>query len=205
MTHFIKIKSLETELKPAERIIKADDYAYFIKAEQIAKEAENNKKQGELVATQALLKAVKNGIDQGAEESRQQLAEQMLKVSSDTLMQLAKVEKDLLDVVINAVRKIIEDYDDDKLALAMVRKGLKLVCKSQRVVIRINPKKIDKLMQGLMGLGQNIDFLEIMPDENLAEGDCVLESDLGIVRASLDEQLQHIEKSIKSAFPNSEM
>jgi type III secretion protein L len=202
MTPFIKIKSLETELTSGERIIKANDYAYFTVAEQIAKEAQANKKQGDLAATQALLKAVQNGIDQGAEESRKQLAGQMLKASSDTLMQLAKVENDLLEVVVNAVRKIIEGYDDDKLALAMVRKGLKLVCKSQRVVVRVNPKKSDQLMQGLMNLNHNIDVLEIMPDESLPDGDCVLESDIGIVRASLDEQLQHIENAIMSVLPN---
>ncbi len=202
MSNFIKIKSLETDLKPGEKIIKAHDYAYFIKSKLIAKEAEENKRKGELAATEALLKAVQNGIAQGEEESRKQLAEQMLKASSDTLEQLAKVEKDLLDVVINAVRKIIEDYDDDKLALAMVRNGLKLVCKSQRVIVRVHPKKIDKLMQGLMSLNHNIDFLEIMPDENLSGVDCVLESDIGIVRASLEEQLQHIENSIKTALPH---
>jgi type III secretion protein L len=202
MSNFIKIKPHEVELKPGERIIKAHDYAYFIKSEQIAKEARENKRKGELAATEALLKAVQNGIAQGAEESRKQLSEQMLKASSDTLAQLAKVEKDLLDVVVNAVRKIINDYDDDKLALAMVRNGLKLVCKSQRVIVRVNPKKIDKLMQGLAGLNHNIDFLEIMPDENLADTDCVLESDIGIVRASLEEQLQHIENSLRTAFPN---
>ncbi len=202
MSNFIKIKSLETDLKSGERIVKAHDYAYFIKSELIAKEAKENKRKGELAATEALLKAVQNGIAQGEEESRKQLSEQMLKASSDTLEQLAKVEKDLLDVVTNAVRKIIEDYDDDKLALAMVRNGLKLVCKSQRVIVRVNPKKIDKLMQGLMTLNHSIDFLEIMPDENLPDGDCVLESDIGIVRASLEEQLQHIENSIKTALPS---
>ncbi|MCK5917813.1 MAG: type III secretion system stator protein SctL [Cocleimonas sp.] len=202
MSNFIKIKSLETDLKSGERIIKAHDYAHFITSELIAKEAKENKRKGELAATEALLKAVQNGITQGEEESRKQLAEQMLKASSDTLEQLAEVEKGLLDVVTNAVRKIIEDYDDDKLALAMVRNGLKLVCKSQRVIVRVNPKKIDKLMQGLISLDHNIDFLEIMPDENLSDTDCVLESDIGIVRASLEEQLQHIENSIKTALPN---
>jgi type III secretion protein L len=202
MSNFIKIKSLDVDLKSGERIIKAHDYAYFIKSEQIAKEARENKRKGELAATEALLKAVQNGIAQGAEESRKQLSEQMLKASSDTLAQLAKVEKDLLDVVVNAVRRIINDYDDDKLALAMVRNGLKLVCKSQRVIVRVNPKKIDKLMQGLASLNHNIDFLEIMPDENLADTDCVLESDIGIVRASLDEQLQHIENSLRTALPS---
>ena len=115
---------------------------------------------------------------------------------------MKKVEKDLLDVVTNAVRKIIEDYDDDKLTLSMVRNGLKLVCKSQRVIVRVHPKQIDQLMQGLMNLNHNIDFLEMMPDETLSGTDCILESDIGIVRASLDEQLQHIENSIKKAFPS---
>lgn len=201
MSNFIKIKPLETDLKVGEKIIKAHDYAYFVKAQTLAKEIEIEKKQNDLAATQALLKAVQNGISQGAKESRRQLSEQMLKASSDTIGQLAKVEKDLLDVVISAVRKIIDDYDNNELALAMVRNGLKLVCKSQRVIVRVNPDKMDQLMQGLKTLNHNIDFLEIMPDKDLAMGDCILESDLGIVRASLEEQLQHIENSIKSALP----
>ena len=201
MSNFIKIKPLVNDLKSGEKIIKAQDYAYFVKAKTLADDIEVEKKKSELAATQALLKAVQNGIAQGAEESRKQLAEQMLNAASNATAQLAKVEKDLLDVVINSIRKIIDDYDNDELALAMVRNGLKLVCKSQRVIVRVNPEKMDKLMQGLKNVNHNIDFLEIMPDKELALTDCVLESELGIVRASLEEQMQAIENAIRSALP----
>ncbi len=201
MSNFIKIKPLITDLKSGEKIIKAQDYAYFVKAKTLANDIEVEKKKSELAATQALLKAVQNGIAQGAEESRRQLAEQMLNAASNATTQLAKVEKDLLDVVINSIRKIIDDYDNDELVLAMVRNGLKLVCKSQRVIVRVNPEKMDKLMQGLKNINHNIDFLEIMPDKELALSDCVLESELGIVRASLEEQMQAIESAIRSALP----
>ena len=201
MSNFIKIKPLVNDLKSGEKIIKAQDYAYFVKAKTLADDIEVEKQKSELAATQALLKAVQNGIAQGAEESRKQLAEQMLNAASNATAQLAKVEKDLLDVVINSIRKIIDDYDNDELALAMVRNGLKLVCKSQRVIVRVNPEKMDKLMQGLKNIDHNIDFLEIMPDKELALSDCVLESELGIVRASLEEQMQTIENAIRSALP----
>lgn len=201
MSNFIKVKPLETDLKSGERIIKANDYAYFVTAQALAKDIEVEKKKSELAATQALLKAVKNGIAQGAELSRKKLAEQMLKASNDTITQLAKVEQDLLDVVINAVRKIIADYDNNELALAMLKNGLKLVSKSQRVIIRVHPEKMDKLMIGLKNIEHDIDFLEIMPDKELDMSDCVLESELGIVRASLNEQMQYIENAIKSAIP----
>lgn len=201
MSNFIKIKPLVNDLKSGEKIIKAQDYAYFVKAKTLADDIEVEKKKSELAATQALLKAVQNGIEQGAEESRKQLAEQMLNAASNATAQLAKVEKDLLDVVINSIRKIIDDYDNDELALAMVRNGLKLVCKSQRVIVRVNPEKMDKLMQGLKNIDHNIDFLEIMPDKELALTDCILESELGIVRASLEEQMQTIENAIRSALP----
>jgi len=201
MSNFIKIKPLVNDLKSGEKIIKAQDYAYFVKAKTLADDIEVEKQKSELAATQALLKAVQNGIEQGAEESRKQLAEQMLNAASNATAQLAKVEKDLLDVVVNSIRKIIDDYDNDELALAMVRNGLKLVCKSQRVIVRVNPEKMDKLMQGLKNIDHNIDFLEIMPDKELALTDCILESELGIVRASLEEQMQTIENAIRSALP----
>ncbi|HIO91501.1 MAG TPA: HrpE/YscL family type III secretion apparatus protein [Leucothrix mucor] len=200
MSNFIKIKQLETGLKSGERIIKARDYAEFVKAEDLVRDIEHEKTKSELASTEALLKAVRNGIKQGEEESRQQISDQMVKASSAAISQLTKVEKDLSLVVLNAVRKIIDDFDDDELALSMVKNGLKLVCKSQRVTVRVNPEKMDTLMQGLMSLDHNIDFLEIMPDTNLSVGECVLESDIGIVRASVEEQLLHIESSIKKIF-----
>lgn len=203
MSNVIKIKQLETGLKSGERIIKAKDYADFVKVKVLVRDMEHEKKKSELDSTQALLKAVKSGVKQGEEESNRLLSEQMLQASSAAVEQLAKAEKDLASVVINAVRKIIDDYDDDVLALAMVKSGLKLVCKSQRVTVRVNPEKMDMLMQGLMSLDHNIDFLEIMPDTNLSVGDCVLESDIGIVRASVEEQLAHIENAIKKVFDTS--
>ncbi|MCK5902353.1 MAG: type III secretion system stator protein SctL [Cocleimonas sp.] len=201
MNHsFIKIKPLETVLMSGEKIIKARTYAYFIKAEALVREAEVDKKKADLAATQALLKAVKNGIAQGEEASKQQLSDQMLKVSVANTAQLEHVEQKLAGVVVDAVRKIIEDFDDNELALSLVRKGLKLVAKSQRVVVRVHPEGMNQLMQSLMKLEHNIEFLEVMPDKSLARGDCVLESDIGIVKASVEDQLQQIEKAIKAAF-----
>ena len=165
MSNFIKIKPLETGLKSGEKILKAQDYANFVKVERLVKDVEREKKQSELAATEALLKAVKNGVEQGAEESKRQIADQMLQASSSVIQQLTALEVELSNVVIKAVRKIIDDFDNDELALATVRRSLKLVCKSQRVIVRVNPERIDTLMQGLMSLDHSIDFLEIMPDE----------------------------------------
>jgi len=100
-------------------------------------------------------------------------------------------------VVISAVRKIIGDYDNEKLVLEAVKKGLLPVYNSKKVAIRVNPQSIPFLSSQLDSLKHEIDFLEILPDHKLGETDCIIESDIGIVDASIDSQLKAIEDAVK--------
>jgi type III secretion protein L len=88
-----------------------------------------------------------------------------------------------------------------------VRQALQSVRGEQRVRVRVALKDEAFLREGLSGLlrqknGGPEGFLDIIADPELLPGDCILESDLGTVEASLETQLQNLEKALLSKVKN---
>jgi type III secretion protein L len=129
------------------------------------------------------------------------MAEQLLQSASSLTSQLADIEQDLVKVVKSAVRKIISDFHDDKLVLEAVKKGLIPVYKNQRVAIRVNPAMLPTVLDSIDAMNHKIEFLDVQPDERLKKTDCVIESDIGIIDASIESQLSAIEKALNVQFP----
>ena len=200
---FIDIKRSVPRIKPGVKIIKSNDYMQFKSAQELWQISQKDSKQTVIEAEKLKQKSIETGLNQGAEEAKARLAKQILKSASSMTSQLSNIEKDLSDVVIAAVRKIISDFDDDKLVLEAIKKGLVPVYQSQRVAIRVNSELIPTLSTHIDSLKHEIGFLEILPDDKLGKTDCIIESDIGIVNASIDSQLQAIEKAVKSKLNGS--
>jgi len=195
---FTHVKKSIPRIKPGVKIIKSNDYMQFKSAQELWEISQKDSKENVIEAEKLKLKSIESGLNQGAEEAKARLAKQILRSASSMTYQLSKIEKDLSDVVIGAVRKIISDFDDDKLVLEAIKKGLVPVYQSQRVAIRVNSELIPSLSSHIDSLKHEIGFLEILPDDKLGKTDCIIESDIGIVNASIDSQLEAIEKAVKS-------
>ncbi len=202
-TDFMQMKETAPALRPGIKIIKATDYAHYKSARELWEKCQEDIRRNEADAEALRLKSIEDGLAKGAEEAKARMASQMLNSASSLMTQLTDIEKDLTAVVLSAVRKIVSDFEDEKLVFEAVKKGLQPVYKSQRVAIRVHPEAIPALSTQIASLRHEIDFLEILPDEKLNSTDCVIESDIGIVNASIDAQLQAIEEAVKHKLASS--
>ncbi len=202
-SNFIQLDNLAPRVKPGVKVIKSAEYIQYKSAKELWQKSQEDLKKNKAEAEELKLKSIESGLNKGAEEAKARMASQMLNSASSLMSQLSNIEKDLTQVVLSAVRKIISDYDNEKLVLEAVKKGLQPVYNSQRVAIRVNPESIPFLSSQLDNLKHEIDFLEILPDSQLKATDCVIESDIGIVDASIDSQLRAIEDAVKSKIAGS--
>ncbi len=200
MSGFIKIKDLGAVSTSGDKVLKAKDYSYYVKSQSLLNDSRQEASRSQEEASELYLKSIEKGLNQGAEEAKARLAKQILNSASSIGGQLRSIETELSEVVISAVRRIISDFDDEILVLESVRNGLTLVSKSQRVLIRANPSVIGALRESLNTVSHDIHFLEIVPDSKLSTRECILESDIGIVNASVDAQIEAIEKAIRGKF-----
>lgn len=197
---FLKLKENAPCLSTGVKVLKAQDYAEYQSIQTLRNDIYQQKKRQESEATTLKLKSIEAGLLKGAEEAKSRMAEQLLQSSSSLTLQLAAIEKDIVQVVKSAIRKIISDFDNEQLVLEAVKKGLITVYKNQQVAIRVNPAMMPAVLDSVDTMNHKIAFLDVQPDERLKQTDCIIEADIGIIDASIESQLSVIEKALNIQF-----
>lgn len=201
MEKFVSVKPLDSQLSPEQRVVKADDYKRLVSYEQLLKELELKDKRREQEVLAAKAAALRAGFQQGKEQANAELAAQLLDFTVKMNHAIANVERQLVDVVIHAVRKVIHDFDDAQLVSSAVERGMELVRGSQKLIIRVNPQMYDSVAAKINAMQDTSRQIEIVGDAHLKATECILESDIGIVNASAEQQLEAVTRSLQRAFP----
>ncbi len=107
----------------------------------------------------------------------------------------------IVKLAIEISKKIIhrELKQSPEILIYVVREALKRVANNGRILVKINPEDL-KLFQGLdkevedqISTFESVDFIS---GEEIQRGGCVIESEVGIVDAQLDVQLEKIEQML---------
>ncbi|MDE6432482.1 MAG: HrpE/YscL family type III secretion apparatus protein [Opitutales bacterium] len=216
----LKIKLEKFDVKVG-KILKKQDYAATISAKAIVSEAEKEKEsilnsadaesakiiasakeEAEKIVTDA--KAVyesekERGYADGMASGKTEMANQLMALATKNADSFAKMEKDVTDVVVRAIKKIIGDVDKNELITNVVKNALKMIRSQKQATLKVAPSEAAFLREKVTELMKdtpNLEFLDIVSDAHLNPGSCLLETDLGVIDASIDVQIAAIEKSI---------
>ena len=160
------------------------------------------------------------GVAEGREEGVRQIREEQKQIILDAN---AKAEKTLADAkeecrvyVVNAeneiaalamdiVEHILPQHfiDVPQIVLPLVRKALLKVKDQSEVHVRVAPSNFDLVLMArseFQGLLEGQALLEVHSDEDLGEGDVVIETPNGNVDARLSTQLEIIRKAIQDVM-----
>ena len=105
----------------------------------------------------------------------------------------------MVDLVMQAVQKIMSDFDDRDRIVITVKNVLSVVRNQKQLTLRLHPQQVDGVKERvneLLAAYPGIGYIDIVGDHRLKLGACVLESDIGLVEASLEGQLA----ALQSAF-----
>ncbi|MCE2870503.1 MAG: hypothetical protein LW714_03705 [Oxalobacteraceae bacterium] len=115
----------------------------------------------------------------------------------------SKVEDQMVDLVLDAVRRIIDDYSDHEKIRMVVKSSLSLVRNRRQISIKIHPSNIDTIQLQVADLLEKypgIERLEVITDIQLSKDGCVIESDIGQVEASMSGQIDALRESLSRVF-----
>ncbi|CAM3537592.1 HrpE/YscL family type III secretion apparatus protein [Parendozoicomonas haliclonae] len=203
--NIITITKQDFHLQPGQKVIKAADYSVIEKSTSLIDKAREQAEQIIVEAKAAFEQEKERGYQEGLMQSRMEQSEQMLKMVDRSINYLSDVEASLADILMTAVRKIIEDYDDRALTVGLIKAGLQHVRNERQVSVRVPPahfsyvkEKVAEILSGYKGVG----ILIPVSDPRLKAGSCILESKIGVVDASIDIQLQALQKRFSQMTAN---
>lgn len=184
------------------RVLKAADAAALLEADALLDAARERVADMERKALEAYEQRREEGYRAGREEGRLEHAEKVLETVLSSVEYIEGIEATLVNVVTAAVRKVIGEIDENERIVRIVRSALVTVRNQQRVTIRVAPadeKAVSTAVASMLAsVPGSTSFLDIVPDARLERGACLLESELGVVDASLETQLKALENAFRS-------
>ncbi len=193
------LKEKAYEIDPAKKILKAEDYSTYLKGlEMIALAKEQAAKIIE-DAKQAFEDEKKRGFNEGMEAGNQKISEVMIEAAARSVENFEEFENDVMEVVSDALRKILGEFDNRELVSRVVKNALATVRNQKKVTVIVNPADAEivrEKIKELLALYPGITTIDILTDARVHTGGCKIETEIGVVDASLDVQLAAIKNSL---------
>lgn len=143
----------------------------------------------------------KQGYADGLEAGRQAHMEKMLETVLSSVDFIERLEGDLVDVVNEAVRKLVGELPPEERIVRIIRTALAVLRDQRRVTVRVAPEDeavVRDSFAALLAAGGKGAFLGLVPDGRLERGSCQMESELGVVDAGLETQLTALRRALSA-------
>ncbi|CAH2214025.1 FliH/SctL family protein [Tepidibacter aestuarii] len=197
----------EDAIKEKNNIIKSanEEYENIIKSanEKAKLELDKYKQEG-----------YQKGYEEGFEEGQQKSIDkykleinEAINIKNDVITwknnQIDRMEKDIIDLVINSVDKIIKiklDENDD-IILNLIQEALNKLTFTEKLIVRVNAddfEKVEASRDKILAMAGHIDDIEIKIDRSLEKGDLIIDTNSGSVNPSIKNQFEIIKEEFLS-------
>ncbi|MDO8461914.1 MAG: FliH/SctL family protein [Deltaproteobacteria bacterium] len=140
----------------------------------------------------------KRGFEEGVQEGLAQMTETLVKAEAEREKMLSQSEEEIVTLVNAIVHKVLGREIERGAVVDVARQAVSQIV-GQRIVIRVHPSDLKFLRQRekeLMSLLDRTQSLNFREDPLIAEGGCVVDSELGTIDAQLPYQLSAIKKAL---------
>lgn len=208
----VVLKPDSISLAPDAAVIKAAQYGVLVEAQAAKQEASaqaariveaaNVKLQQAHADGEALREQKRiEGQQQGREEARAEVAETISKLNASMQAWIAEVEPTLIQLVTRCVKEVVETTDRSAVIQESVDRGLAELSSANEIKIKIAPSQAETIRPMLAEIAERHGLratVRLEPDAMLKEGDCIVESPMGVVDLRIDTQLRLIKNALEA-------
>jgi type III secretion protein L len=189
---FVRDESALGRVDPSARVVPASEHRQLLEAQAMIDVA---RAQAEAIVdgAQAAFEAERaRGHAEGLAAARAESAEQMIENVGRTIDYFEAVEERMIALVVQAMRRLIADYDDRERVVVVVRSALAAVRNLKQVTLRVPIDRLEMVQASvneILASYPGIGYLDLQGDARLQGDACIVETEIGIVEASIDGQV----------------
>lgn len=186
-------------LKPRARLVPAADLKIWQTASETVKGLEHLCEETKIRAAKDHEAERKRGFEEGYNEGARKAAEIHLETEQRASEFLNQMRSDLPNIVETTLKEILGKFDASDLMLKAIKNAVSKHGKSLNLSLRVPDKFIQYLSEDITSEErQSLSEIQIEIDHSLDDGQCVLQSDLGVVNLGLEDQLAQVKAHLSS-------
>jgi type III secretion protein L len=201
MAGFYRLSNLGFRLAAGAHVLKRDDFTAIEEATSLLADAEEKAAAIVRESEEAYEREKLRGYQDGLAEAGIESVERLLRESHVLDQNLARIERDLSRLVAGSVRKLIDGFDDETRAEAVVTAALKQMRREKRAELRVPIALYEHFRTRIGAITKEfpeIDLVDVVEDPGLAATQIVVETSIGRVDADLSQRLDDLESAIRS-------
>lgn len=179
-------------LAPGTTIVRREDWLVWAAAEAAVQAARDEAAAITRAAQSAFEAERRRGHAEGLEQAQLEQAERLIEQVSRTVDHFARVEQRMVELVMQAVQRVIGELAERERVVAVVKGALAVVRNQKQVTLRVAPPQlalVQAALNELLAAYPGIGYLDVVADARLEADACILDSEIGIVEASVQGQL----------------
>ena len=185
------------------KVIKADDFAVLTTAQETLAKACQRAAEIVALAESERDAALRQGRELGIEQGRADYAATMVEATARMESAFVCLEARLVKTVMDALQAILHEIGERAVMERLVRRTLANASRTNalRLVVAAQQfEMVNALLAPVLVQFPEIEFVDVVKDPAGVPGMCVLESEFGIVDASLDSQIAAVREGLIRAF-----
>lgn len=186
------------QFTPDKKVIKAHEYAQYMSGKEVIQKAQEEANTILASARKVYEDEKQKGYDDGVKQGKQQMAQHLMDYVSKTVEGYEHFEEKMLEIIMQALRHILGEMDNKDLVMAVIKRVISAVRSQKEVTLRVAPTQKDFVQAQLapiLSTYPSVHFIDVVADPRLKEGDCIAETEIGVVDARLEVQLEAIHKA----------
>lgn len=197
---FTLLKDEEVHPAPEKKVIPAKDFSTLLKTNAILKKARSEIEEFKDNAAKEAEELKKKGYDDGYQEGLIQLNEQILGLDNEKKRLRHEMNQLILPLALKAAKKIVagELKAHPETIVNIVLQALVPVMQSHHITIYVNKADKEIVEAAKSRLKEKLDQLEsltIKERDDVSEGGCMIETESGIINATIENQWRGIESA----------
>jgi type III secretion protein L len=197
---FTLIYGEKNQVSANKRILSANDIGQLLDAENVLAKVKSDAEQYKLDVAKECEKLKEAAQAAGFAEGYQTWAEHVAKLEEEIQAVRKDMEKLLIPVALKAAKKIVGreiELSDDTI-VDIVSNTLKSVSQHKKVTIYVNKRDLDPLEKSrsiLKNIFESLEVLSLRERADIERGGCVIETEVGIINAKIENQWSALERA----------
>ena len=199
---------------PAERIVRCDEYMLHAKSEEILEIAQ--KKQQKLLehadvqiklmkenAQAECDELLKNAREESEKQCQQKMVEMIFSMTENGIRYFSMLEQTFIQTLKDLFLKILGEYPPEERMYLLVKQSVKTLSEGKTLHISVHPDQmilIKSKADELIAQHPSLKHIEVVADKTLPIDSCLLETETGILDASVSLQLETLIKAVQASL-----